>query len=214
MFNSRFVLRFSAALAFALLSSTAASAGEWKSLFDAKELGRWKAMDRFDFRNHGKVEVKDGTLVLGKGRPGTAVRYAGRLPKMNYEISLEAMRVEGDDFFCGMTFMVDELPLTLIVGGWGGPIVGLSCIDDEPAAENETCLYMEFKKRQWYNIRLRVTEGKVEAWVDKERVINFLTKDKKLTIWFEPETTVPLGIATWETTGALRNIRVRTLKPK
>ncbi len=214
MFHNRSVLRFAAALALALVSSTAASAGEWKSLFDGKRLGRWKAQDRFDFRNHGEVEVKDGALVLGKGRPGTAVRYAGKLPKMNYEISLEAMRVDGEDFFCGMTFMVGELPLTLIVGGWGGPIVGLSCIDDEPAAENETCQYMEFKKKQWYKIRLRVTEGKVEAWIDKEKVVDFQTKDKKLTIWFEPETAVPLGVATWETTGALRNIRVRMLEPK
>lgn len=198
-------------LGVAWLLSAPAGAAQWKSLFDGKGLGRWKVVGRFDFRNHGQVEVKDGQLVLNRGRPGTAVRFAGKLPKIDYEISLQAMRVDGEDFFCGMTFPVGESPLTLIVGGWGGPVVGLSCIDDEPAVENETCTYQEFKKKRWYHVRLRVTKTKVEAWIDKEKVVDFTTEGRRLTIWFEPETALPLGIATWRTTGALRDIRVRRI---
>ena len=169
---------------------------------------------RFDFINHGKVDVKDGTLVLGRGRPGTAVRYTGKFPKMDYEISLDAMRVEGEDFFCGMTFPVGDAALTLIIGGWRGPVVGLSCIDGEPAVENETCDYREFKKKQWYHIRLRVRRERIRAWIDKEMVVDLETKGRKFTIWFEPETALPLGIATWDTSGALRNIRVRQIGKK
>jgi len=197
-----------------LLASAPAGAAEEKSLFDGKTLGEWKVVDNFDFRNHGKVEVRDGTIVLEKGKPGTAVRFSGKLPKSNYEISLEAMRVDGDDFFCGMTFPVGEKWLSLIVGGWGGQVVGLSCIDGEPAAENETCNYKEFNNKQWYKIRVRVTPQKVEAWIDKEKLVDLVTKDRKLTIWFEPESVTPLGIATWRTTGALRNIRVTNLDAK
>jgi len=197
----------------AVLVASPAKAEPWKSLFDGKKLGRWEVATRFDFINHGEVTVKDGNLVLGKGRPGTAIRWTGDFPTMDYEISLEATRVDGDDFFCGMTFPVNDAALSLILGGWGGSVIGLSCIDGEPAVEHETCDYREFTQKQWYRIRLRVTQAKVEAWIDKEKIIEVPTKDRKFTIWFEPETALPLGFATWETTCALRNISVRRLKP-
>jgi hypothetical protein len=187
---------------------------DWKSLFDGKKLGRWQVVEKFDFINHGKVEVKDGNLVLGMGRPGTGVRYRGKLPKIDYEISLEAMRVEGDDFFCCVTFPVEKSALSLVVGGWRGPVVGLSLIDDEPAVENETYFYKKFKTKRWYKIRVRVTRRRVEAWIDKEKVVDFQTKDRKLSIYFEQEAALPLGLATWRTTGALRNIRIRQLDKK
>lgn len=212
MFGKRRRVLICLPLALGLLSSWAATGtgDEWKSLFDGKQLGTWKVATRFDFINHGEVEVKDGNLVLGTGRPGTGVCYQGKFPKIDYEVELEAMRVEGDDFFCAMTFPVGGRAQSLIVGGWGGPVVGLSCIDDEPAAENETCQYIEFEKKKWYKIRLRVTEPKIEAWIDGKQVVDFEIGDHKLTIWFEQEAMLPLGIATWRTTGALRNIRLRS----
>ena len=201
-------------LGLACCSPAAAGQRRWKSLFDGKKLGRWQVVGKFDFINHGKVEVKDGTLLLGMGRPGTGVRYRGTFPKMDYEIALEAMRVEGNDFFCCVTFPVADSALSLVVGGWRGPVVGLSLIDGEPAVENETCLYKKFKMKRWYKIRVRVSRAKVEAWIDKEKVVDFKTKDRKLSIYFEREAALPLGLATWKTTGALRNIRVRTLQAK
>jgi len=201
--------------AFAVLSTPAlpAAAAEWKPLFDGKKLGKWEMVDQFDFINHGKVEVKDGNLVLHKGGPGTAARYTGELPKIDYEIELEGKRVEGSDFFCGLTFQVGEEALTLICGGWGGSVTGVSCIHGEPAVENETAGYTDFENGRWYRIRLRVTEKKIEAWIDKKQIVDLPNKDRKFTIWFEPETALPLGIATWETTGAIRNIRLRPIEP-
>ena len=206
-------------LGIALLSPGSSGAAEtakgpeWKSLFDGKTLGKWEVAQRFDFIKHGKVEVKDGRLVLGKGRPGTAVRFTGKFPKMDYEVELEAMRIDGEDFFCGMTFPVGKAALSLILGGWGGSVAGLSCTDDEPAVENETCRYEEFKNGRWYKVRLRVTKAKVEAWIDKQKIVDFATENHKLSIWFEPETALPLGIATWRTTAAVRNIRVSRVRP-
>jgi len=209
--HSTYCLLFGLIAALLPAAGESAAGEEWESLFDGKTLGRWKVDDQFDFIHHGKVEVKDGTLLIGKGRPGSCVRWTGEFPKVNYEIALEARRVEGNDFFCGMTFPVDDSALSLIIGGWGGPVVGLSCIDGEPAAENETCAHKEFKNGQWYAIRLRVTKQKVQAWIDKEKVVDFTIGDHQLSIWFEEESVMPLGIATWRTTGALRNIRVRRI---
>ena len=77
-----------------------------KSLFDGKTLAGWKVTD---FAGHGEVTVKDGTLVLEMGQM-TGITWTNDLPRMNYELSLEAMRVEGSDFFCGLTFPVAKDP--------------------------------------------------------------------------------------------------------
>lgn len=183
-------------------------------LFDGKSLGRWKVVEQFEFRRHGEVTVRDGAIVLAAGKPGTCIRYDGEVPKIDYEISLEAQRVEGDDFFCGMTFMVDDEPLSLILGGWGGKTCGLSCIDGEPAAENETCEFRDFENGRWYAIRVRVTKPRIQVWVDSELLIDFQRDDKRLSIWFEKECVTPLAIATWRTTGAVKNLKIRPISPK
>jgi hypothetical protein len=128
---------------------------------------------------------------------------------MNYEISLEAMRVDGGDFFCGLTFPVDKSPCSFIVGGWGGGVVGLSCIDGYDASENATTRYREFKNGQWYRIRVRVTPSKIEAWIDDEKMVDATTTGREISIRPEVERSRPLGIASWCTTAAVRTIQVR-----
>jgi len=186
---------------------------QWRSLFDGKTLGKWKVIKEFDFENHGKIHVKDGKLLVEKGRPAAGVKWTGKFPNTDYEVSLEAMRVDGHDFFCGMTFPVGKSSLTLVCGGWGGSVTGLSSIDGEPAVENETCGYQKFKQNTWYHVRLRVTRKKVEAWIDKDKIVDLEIGEHKFTIYWEVEPCLPFGIATWNTTAALRNIRVREIKP-
>ncbi len=95
-------------------------------LFDGKSLDGWK---KTNFGGEGDVEVIDGQIILSMGYPMTGVTLAGgNLPTRNYEISLEAKRIEGTDFFCGLTFPVNDSHCSLIAGGWGGTLVGLSCI--------------------------------------------------------------------------------------
>jgi len=180
---------------------------DWKSLFDGKTLAGWKVSD---FAGHGEVNVKDGTIVLETGSL-TGVTWTNDLPRTNYEISLEAMRVEGGDFFCGLTFPVGMEPCSLIVGGWGGGVVGLSSIDGADAANNETTRYVMFQSGKWYNIRLRVTAAKIEAWIDADKVVDVELEGKTLSIRIEVEESKPLGIASWSTTSALRNIKLRRL---
>jgi hypothetical protein len=185
--------------------------GGWKSLFDGKKLGSWKITE---FGGQGEVAVEDGNLVLGIGDGCTGVTWKGDLPmpKIDYEISLEAMRVDGTDFFCGLTFPVGDSPCSLICGGWGGGVVGLSSLDGEDAANNETTKYIEFKSRKWYPIKLRVTKEKIEAWIDGKQEVDIETKDRRISVRIEVEASRPLGICSWNTKAALRNIRVRPLK--
>jgi hypothetical protein len=180
-----------------------------KSLFDGKTLGQWEIVRKGDFQQHGKVEVQDGCIVIGAGMPGSGVRWAGEFPKMGYEISLEGKRVQGDDFFCGLTFPVGDSALTLILGGWSGWVVGLSCIDGKYAIDNETCQGVEFEQDRWYRVRVRVTKPRIEVWLDDKQIVDLQTADHTFAASNEMEPCLPMGLATWHTTGALRHIRYR-----
>ena len=179
------------------------------SLFDGKTLSRWNITD---FGGQGDVYVKDGSIFMEMGNDMTGITWTGPVVRMNYEISLEAKRVLGSDFFCGLTFPVGENPCSLVLGGWGGEVCGLSNLDYYDAANNETTRIISFEKEQWYFVRLRVTPNKIEAWVDDEKIVDIETTDRKIDIRPEMDLIKPLGIATWRTTGAVRNIRLQKLK--
>jgi hypothetical protein len=183
----------------------------WTRLFDGRSLAQWAVIEKYDFQRHGKAYVEDGRMVLQAGSPGTGVRWTGEFPKMDYEVALEAMRVSGDDFFCGMTFPVGDTALTLIVGGWGGRVTGLSSVDGEPAVENETCRSIDYVQGRWYRIRVKVSKPRIEVRLDEEKIIDLETKGRDLGILWVVEPCLPFGLATWRTTGAVRDIRVRRL---
>jgi hypothetical protein len=180
---------------------------DWVSLFDGKTLTGWTISD---FAGAGAVRTDNERITLESGVM-TGVTWTNDIPRMNFEVELEAMRVSGSDFFCALTFPVATNPCTLVVGGWGGGVVGLSSLDGEDAANNETTKYMNFENGKWYKIRLRVVPAAIQAWINDEKLVDVNTTDKRLSIRIEVEPSVPLGIATWSTTGAIRNIRVRRL---
>lgn len=186
-------------------------APKWSELFDGKTLKNWEVLEKFDFKNHGRVHVDDGCLVLDAGQPGTGVRFTGKLPQWDYEVALEAKRLEGGDFFCATTFPVGDKALTLIMGGWGGWVVGLSCIDGYYAVDNETCQSMQFEQNRWYRVRLRVTRPAIHVWIDDKELITLETKDRKFNVSWEMEPCQPFGFATWYTQGAVRHVRYRPL---
>ena len=137
-------------------------------LLDGKSLEGWKITE---FGPQGPVYVSGGTIVLGMGDGCTGITWTEDFPAGNYELSLDAMRMDGTDFFCGMTFPVGKDPVSLIIGGWGGTVVGLSSINGMDASENETTTLMRFEKNRWYHIRLKVADGKILAWIDDEPVV-------------------------------------------
>lgn len=181
----------------------------WKKLFDGKSLEGWKETDFF---RRGKVHVKDGAIIMEKGNRMTGVTYARKdFPTMDYEVTLEGQKLEGHDFFCTTTFPVGKSFCSLVVGGWGGRVVGISSINGADASENETTQGREFKYKQWYRIRIRVTAKRLEAWIDKDQVIDLDTDGIRLSTRIECIPCQPFGIATWDTAGAVRDVRVRLL---
>jgi hypothetical protein len=181
----------------------------WQPLFDGKTLTNWQPAK---LTAQGAVKVDDGRIVLETGRSMTGITWAGpALPTTNYEIALQAMRVEGSDFFAGVTFPVDDSFCSLILGGWGGSVVGLSSINGMDASENDTSQSVEFQNGRWYSARIRVTPAKIEAWLDDKPIISQDLKGNKIDIRLEMELSKPLGIASWKTKSALRDIRLKKL---
>ncbi len=200
-------------LALATLPLYAQVTPPWRSLFDGKTLTNWKSTS---FGDEGRVEVKERMIVLAKGDEMTGVTWTGdlaTLPKLNYEISLQAQRIEGNDFFCGLTFPVGNDPCSFIVGGWNGGVVGLSSLDGKDAARNETARFMEFTNKRWYKIRVRVSERGITAWIDDKQVVGVDTKGRRISIRSEVEASRPLGISCYNTVAGIKDIQIRNLTP-
>jgi len=190
---------------------TTAPATEGRSLFDGKTLEGWTVSD---FGGHGDPAVEDGKLVLPVGEGLTGVTYAGKLPKTNYEVSLDAQRTLGHDFFCGLTFPVGDSFASLIVGGWGGAVCGISSLDGNDASSNDTTTRRKFENDKWYHIRLRVTDDKIQAWIDDEKILDVVTTGKKISVRGDIEQSCPFGLATWRTGAEIKDIRIVELKGK
>jgi len=200
--------------------TSAAPAGKadepgWKPLFDGRSLAGWK---RTGFAGGGEVRVepsfRDGgpAIVVAAGASLSGFNWTGEAPRTDYEISLEAMKIEGNDFMCGLTFPVGDSHATLILGGWGGPVVGISSIDNSDASENPTTRYLSFVKDRWYRVRLRVTPSRLEAWLDDQKIVDQETTGRKISL--RPGSiglSKPIGISTYQTSAAYRAIKLRTL---
>jgi hypothetical protein len=190
-------------------SKPPAKKDEWKALFDGKSLGDWKSTE---FVNGGKVEVKDGCLVVGAGEPMTGVVYKGpKPPTIDYEIAWEAKRTSGSDFFCALTFPVQDDPLTFVVAGWGGNVTGLSSLNGADASENSTATSLKIENDRWYKMKLRVTAKRIEAWVDDEKLVEIDPSEYTLSVRIEVHVCRPFGFASYRSTGMIRNIKLRSL---
>ena len=179
----------------------------WQAMFDGQTLAGWRETP---FAGHGEVHCQDGVIVLSMGDPFTGLNWTNEFPKMNYEVALDAMRVMGSDFFCGLTMPVGTNCCSLIVGGWGGSLIGISSLNGMDASENETTKFSNFESGRWYRIRLRVTEKRIQAWIDKEKLMDVDTTDKRISVRpGDIELSQPIGVAAWQTASALREIKFR-----
>ena len=164
------------------------------------------------------AQIIDARGLAGTVLPWRDVLHEGpipaELPLTNYEISLQAKRLQGVDFFCGLTFPVGKLDrcASLILGGWGGSVTGISSIDDLDAANNATGSYQRYDDDKWYNVRLRVTPNHLSAWVDDKQVVDIDIKDRKVSLRAGPmEAYAPLSLTTYNTMAAIRNVVLRKL---
>jgi hypothetical protein len=186
-----------------------------KSLFDGASLAGWKVTDFF---GGGKAHVEPNyrggpaAIVVEAGTSLSGITWTGDAPKTNYEITLEAMKIEGQDFMCGLTFPVGDSYASLILGGWGGNLVGISSIDEHDASENDTRKYITFPKDRWFAIRMRVTPAKLQAWLDGKKIVDASIVGKKISLRFgEIKKSAPIGLANYRTSSAFRAIKLRQL---
>jgi hypothetical protein len=177
-------------------------------LFDGVSFEGWEATD---YGAQGAVYVQRGELILEMGDGCTGVTWMHDPPVMDYRISLDAKRIAGTDFFCGLTFPFDDEFCSLIIGGWGGALIGLSCIDGLDASENETTGMMNLEDNRWYHITLEVSGGKIKAVIDDQVVVDFTKENHRLSVRPEVYLNIPLGIASWRTTAVLKNIRLEKI---
>jgi hypothetical protein len=185
--------------------------GEWRPLFDGKSLQGWRETP---FTGRGRARVENGTIVLGAGKPMTGVTWTGFFPRSDYEVRFEGARIEGGDFFASLTFPVGDSYCTWVTGGWGGDIVGLSSLDGWDASDNETRTYFNFENGRWYALRLRVTGGRITAWIDDQPIVNVAIEGRSIGLRFgEIKLSAPFGFASYATTGGLRKIEYRLLPP-
>lgn len=187
-------------------------AKEWV-LFDGKTLDNWEVVD---IGGSGQVEVEGGLMIINQGDSLSGVVYkkAAELPMTNYEISLSAKRLQGVDFFCGLTFPVGSMQTcaTLICGGWGGSVTGISSIDGMDASNNATGTYQKYEDDVWYQIRLRVTLKNISVWINDHQVVDQDIENRKIGLRPGPiESYQPLAISTYNTTAAIRNLRLKKL---
>ena len=182
--------------------------GQWRSLFDGSSLGDW---EETPFGGEGLVRIVNETIVLEFGEPLTGITWRGSLAPIEYEVRLEAQRLAGNDFFCGLTFPVGASACSLILGGWGGSVVGLSNLDGKDASENETTQRIGFDDRRWYGVRVRVAGDRIQAWLDEQRIIDVNTAGRRISVRPEVDASRPLGVASYRTRAGLRRIETQSV---
>jgi len=191
-----------------LLEELGLSPRGWTSLFDGKKLGGWQSSG---FGTDGPIAVDAGAITIGMGDPLSGITWQREFPTDRYEIALEAQRTDGFDFFCGLTFPVGDDSCSLILGGWGGGLIGLSSIDGADASENDTTQYQEFETGRWYDVRVRVEPEAITCLLDGKEIVSQPRAGHEISIRAEMFLCKPLGVATYATASRLRNLRYRRL---
>ena len=199
-------------LFFVLTQCGPAPRGEWE-LLSAEFAPSWVAAGIPD---EGGVTIQDGGITLQAGQPMTGARFdaweSAGLPRLRYSIEFEAMRVEGNDFFGTVTFPVDDSHVSLVIGGWGGTLVGISSIDDMDASENNTRGNAFFKNNVWHAARVEVRDDDLRAWINGRLFVNTSIKGHKPGLRpGDIENCAPFGFASHATHARVRRVIIRRL---
>ncbi|MCR9243769.1 MAG: DUF1080 domain-containing protein [bacterium] len=200
--------------ALALCTLAACESGpRWQPLLGDSKLAPFAVTE---FGGEGPVTVAGDTVQLEIGSPLTGIHWQSEAPPpgadgADYELAFEATRETGTDFFCGLTFPIRGQHLTLILGGWGGALCGLSSLDGQDAARNATRTLRHFENGRPYRIRLSVQGAMVRVVIDDEPLLAVDTAPFELSLRPEVELSRPLGFATFATTARIADLRWRRL---
>jgi Domain of Unknown Function (DUF1080) len=199
-----------------ILLSALALQAEPRALFNGKDLSGWK---RAEIWGNGTVEARsNGVVSCGIGKPLSGIAYTNSFPTMSYEVKMDAMRKEGGDFFVAMTLPIETNACTIVIGGWGGGLCGISSIEYMDASENPYSSGLALTNNVWYTLRVRVTPGLLEVFLNDTLYTAKVTFEKSslftLRSGSDIDKTLPFGLATYETHALWRNLTVSTIKKK
>lgn len=181
----------------------------WINLLPEKGLEGWEVTD---FYGHGEVKREGDVIILERGKPLTGINLKQKeFQNNNYEVELEARRIEGKDFLCGLTFPIGKQFATFIGGGWGGGLVGLSSVNGSDASENNTSSHFDFQNKQWYKFRIVVDDEFVRGFIDKKEVFAQEREDCEFSTRIEVYASQPLGFCVFDSRVELKNFRWRPL---
>jgi hypothetical protein len=166
-----------------------------------------------EFGSQREVKQQEDGFEIEAGYPLSGVHSTAKdWPRENYELEWEFQRVAGNDFPCCLTFPIQDAHCSVVVGGWGGTLVGLSCIDGQDAAHNDTAKHLVFENGKWYRAKLRVTPDQIRFWIDDQPVISQDIREHQLSVRNEVQLSTPLGICSFETTARIRKFRLYELE--
>jgi len=164
----------------------------WNRSFEQNELGQWTI---------------EGDQIAQEGM-GTNVRLTfGDVGWTDYEYTLEAKKTGGQEGFLILFRMKNEKDFYWCnLGGWGNERHalerGLSSanrwgpVGPQPRGRIES--------KRWYSIRIRCEGARFQVWLDDDQVIDY-TDDRRAHL------SGKVGIGTWATQAAFRNLKVRSL---
>jgi len=197
------------ALSCACQTPQSAAAAGWQTIFDGQSLDGWESIP---YGGEGEVALGKGYVLLPRGAVLTGIRRPQGLPvKTNYEIEARVTRVSGNDFFCGLTFPAGDEYASVILGGWGGGLCGLSCIDGQDASQNETKSLHSFQDQREYWLILRVETHRIRAWINRKLLFDVDTHDRHISLRTEMLPSVPLGISAYITAAKVGPMRWRPI---
>jgi len=129
------------------------------------------------------------------------ITSAREFPKFNLELRMEALRVDGYEFFAKSLspFTIPSTP-----GRLGGPHQPgrYGCVD---ARENGALIRRNFESGRQYALRLRVTADRIQAQIEDEVVIEmYISLHASLGLVPAIELSTPPGIASYSTTANVR----------
>lgn len=173
------------------------------------------------FGGAGEATITPESITLARGEPLTGIRFAGEFKTTDYEVEVEAARMGGNDFFCALTLPLGGSHATIVLGGWGGSLTGISCVDELDASSNPSKSFQRYERGVFYALRVAVTEKRLVATLRDTResssaaitLFDLDTSGHTFSLRPEVERCRPLGLATYNTTAVIRRIAWRDLEP-
>jgi hypothetical protein len=160
-----------------------------------------------EFGGEGLASIAGNHILLEPGVPLSGVTWTGVPPEAPYVFEVEFTKRYGNDFPCALTFPVAGSHLSLVLGGWGGTVCGLSSLDGLDASRNETRFVRAFPPGVRTHVRVAVSDEVVCAAIDGVEVVRLALAGRTLGVREELLPSRPLGIASFATAVELHSVR-------